>query len=161
MKKLSLLLLLVPYTLFAPEYDYPFDGYHVQDILLDAIIKVESGGNAAAINSSENAVGILQIRPIMIAEANRLVGYEKYSLQDRTSPDISKEIWYMVQSLRNPEYDFESACNLWNAGHVQSDLCEGYIDRVNSVIAKKLLHNVTITTVTTSSDQDSQSHCEL
>ena len=44
------------------------------DDVIDALIKVESSGNAAAFNESENAIGVLQIRPIMVKDYNRIYG---------------------------------------------------------------------------------------
>jgi len=40
--------------------------------LLAAIIMIESGGNDLAYNKREDACGCLQIRPIMVAEFNRI-----------------------------------------------------------------------------------------
>ena len=45
----------------------------VTDVII-AIEKVESNGNPYAINKKENALGCLQIRPIMIADYNRITG---------------------------------------------------------------------------------------
>jgi hypothetical protein len=41
-----------------------------------AIEKVESNQNPYAINKKENALGCLQIRPIMIADYNRITGQD-------------------------------------------------------------------------------------
>ena len=45
----------------------------VTDVII-AIEKVESNQNPYALNVKENAVGCLQIRPIMIADYNRITG---------------------------------------------------------------------------------------
>ena len=44
------------------------------DDVIDALIQVESSGKPAAFNESENAIGVLQIRPIMVKDYNRIYG---------------------------------------------------------------------------------------
>ena len=56
----------------------------MQDPLIAAIIQVESGGDTLAYNAKEDAVGCLQIRPIMVREVNRLVGKDSFTLDDRS-----------------------------------------------------------------------------
>ena len=41
--------------------------------LIAILISIESGGDINAINHEENAVGALQIRPIMIRQVNKIV----------------------------------------------------------------------------------------
>ena len=57
--------------------------------ILIMLIAIESGGNSEAVNASENAVGVLQIRPIMVKEVNRILelnGQDKvYVYNDRWS----------------------------------------------------------------------------
>jgi hypothetical protein len=48
-------------------------GATMTDLLL-ALEKVESNGNEIAYNESEKALGCLQIRPIMLADYNRIYG---------------------------------------------------------------------------------------
>jgi hypothetical protein len=52
----------------------------IEDPLIAAIIQVESGGDTLAYNSKEDAVGCLQIRPIMVREVNRLLGKDSFTL---------------------------------------------------------------------------------
>lgn len=87
-----------------------------REITLQSIITVESKGDASAYNAKEDAVGILQIRPIMLRHANKIIGFEKYTLDDRWSKDKSIEIFWTVQEYYNPDIDLEQACHLWNAG---------------------------------------------
>ena len=42
--------------------------------LIDALVAVESRGNAAAVGDSGKALGILQIHATMVADANRIAG---------------------------------------------------------------------------------------
>jgi hypothetical protein len=81
-----------------------------------AIAMVESELNPDIVNHSENAAGFLQIRPIMVREANRIVGYKKYTLKDRFSAPKSIEIFLVVQAFHNPELNLKKACFIWNGG---------------------------------------------
>ena len=87
-----------------------------KELMLQAIITVESNGKLDAYNKREQAVGILQIRPIMLKHANKIIGYEKYSLEDRWSKDKSIEIFWIVQESHNPTMSLDQACHIWNAG---------------------------------------------
>ncbi len=87
-----------------------------KEALINSIIHVESRGNPFAYNKEEEAVGILQIRPIMLNHANEIVGYKRFSLEDRWCPEKSKEIFWVVQNDGNPGMFLDQACHLWNAG---------------------------------------------
>jgi hypothetical protein len=88
--------------------------------LISAMIMVESGGNPNAFNPKEDAAGVLQIRPIMVAELNRL-GIE-FSLDDRYSRTKSVEAfekWVEIKNYTNPEV----IARKWNggpSGHLKS-----------------------------------------
>lgn len=84
--------------------------------LLNTFIWQESRGDAKAFNKSENAAGILQIRPIMVREANSIVGYEKFKNSDRFDKNKSIEIFWTVQNYHNPKLYFDQAAHFWNAG---------------------------------------------
>ena len=95
MKELSFLVLV---SLFLPT------GYPVGEIiatkdtkLIDAIMYVESRGDSMAYNRGEDAVGVLQIRPIMLREVNRLLGYDRYNLKDRWSKAKSIEMFEIIR----------------------------------------------------------------
>lgn len=89
-----------------------------KDRLLGAVIFVESRYTAGIIKKDESAVGILQIRPIMIEDVNRICRLlhdpRRYYLEDRLSVEKSIEIWYIVQQWYNPQYDLTLACKVWN-----------------------------------------------
>lgn len=80
--------------------------------------------NDYAINRTENAVGQFQIRPIMVDEVNRIVGWKKFRLRDRHSYEKSTEMFWIYQNKWNPmptnKQDFklwaERALRFWN-GH--------------------------------------------
>lgn len=82
--------------------------------LAHAFAVVESNDNPKAINHRENAVGLLQIRPIMVRQANQIVGEELYELSDREDSLVSLGIFHTVMSELNPELDVDKAIDIWN-----------------------------------------------
>jgi soluble lytic murein transglycosylase-like protein len=83
--------------------------------LIDAIIYVESRGDINAYNAKENAVGCLQIRPIMLREVNRLLGYNKYKLTDRWNKEKSIQMFNVIKKHTTNPTDEKLARN-WNGG---------------------------------------------
>jgi hypothetical protein len=86
---------------------------------LTAIIKTEKPHTIQQARKAylrENAVGILQIRPIMVRACNQIAGYNKYTLKDRNDSIKSVEMFFLFQDRHNLEYNFERACYLWNGG---------------------------------------------
>ncbi len=83
--------------------------------LVDAIMYVESRGDSMAYNKREDAVGVLQIRPIMLREVNRLLGYDKYTLKDRWSKAKSIEMFEVIREHTTNPTDEKLARN-WNGG---------------------------------------------
>ena len=88
----------------------------IEDPLIAAIIQVESGGDTLAYNSKEDAVGCLQIRPIMVREVNRLVGKDSFTLYDRWSKAKSIQMFNVIRSHTNNPTDEKLARN-WNGGY--------------------------------------------
>ena len=85
------------------------------DPLIMAIIQVESGGDTLAHNIKEDAAGVLQIRPIMVAEVNRLVGKNSFTLSDRWSVYKSIAMFNVIRShTHNPTN--EKLARNWNGG---------------------------------------------
>lgn len=88
--------------------------------LILAMIQVESRGNDSAYNKREDAVGCLQIRPIMLRECNRilsLMGVDKeYTLEDRWSRTKSIEIFYVVNNHHHKNGTYEEIARAWNGG---------------------------------------------
>ncbi len=86
--------------------------------VMDAIIQVESRGNARAVNG--NQVGCMQITPICVKECNIILKgrnqSKRYTLNDRFSVERSKEMFMLIQSHHNPENDVEVAIRSWNGG---------------------------------------------
>jgi hypothetical protein len=82
--------------------------------LAHAFAVVESNDNPRAVNHRENAVGLLQIRPIMIRQANLIVGEDLYELSDRHDSLVSIAIFHTVMSELNPTLDVDKAIDIWN-----------------------------------------------
>jgi len=87
-----------------------------QNTLLSAIIQVESGGDPNAIGDGGRAVGILQIHPIMVKDVNRILGHERYTLEDRYSPEKSIEMFWIYTNHYSPHESDEVVARRWNGG---------------------------------------------
>lgn len=88
--------------------------------VIDAIIEVESEGDAKAVDKGGKSCGILQITPILVKECNRILELRKsskrYVMNDRFSVQKSKEMFLLYQSYYNPENNVELAIRTWNGG---------------------------------------------
>jgi len=82
-----------------------------------ALISIESGGDVAAVGDGGRAVGILQMWPVAVAEANRLEGIEArregrtartWTDADRRDPEASREMcavtlrWHYRRGVVDP-----------------------------------------------------------
>jgi len=97
-------------------YDRPIEQPIAIDTLLMAVMAVESNFDTMAYNEKENAVGVLQIRPIMVREVNRLLGEDKYTLKDRWSKAKSIEMFNILRSHLKGASD-EQIARTWNGGY--------------------------------------------
>ena len=88
----------------------------IEDKLIAAIIQVESGGDTLAYNLKEDAVGCLQIRPIMVREVNRLLGKDSFKLKDRWSKAKSIQMFKVLRSNLKGASD-EQIARTWNGGY--------------------------------------------
>jgi len=91
--------------------------------LLEALIEVESRGNENAVGDrhlSRPSVGVLQIRPIMVREVNRILKKQnikiKYTLDDRYSKDKSIEMFMVWKINHHPNDNDEVIARCWNGG---------------------------------------------
>jgi hypothetical protein len=93
--------------------------YPVEEVQLDplvrAIIYVESRGNDSAVGDNGRSVGCLQIQPIAVREANRLLGRDEYCLEDRWSRSRSIEMFNVIRD-RTPFKTDEKIARNWNGG---------------------------------------------
>jgi hypothetical protein len=88
------------------------------NLLIAALIAVESGGDANAVNG--DAVGILQLRPIFVDEANRLMQLYGSQLQfdyqarkDVESSKVIVKVWFR-HNLKN--HSLQECVRKFNAG---------------------------------------------
>lgn len=108
------------------------------DYLVNAMIVIESSGDSMAYNYSTDAAGILQIRPIMVREVNRLLkdnNFDKiYSLDDRFNRTKSIDMFHIWRTLKHPDDDFEVLARCWNGGPqgYKSHLTIEYWNRVKN-----------------------------
>lgn len=87
--------------------------------LLEAMIQVESRGNEAAIGDTHMdvpSIGVLQIRPIMVKEVNRILGKEVYTLEDRASREKSIEMFEVWKNHHHKNSSDEKIARCWNGG---------------------------------------------
>jgi hypothetical protein len=99
--------------------------------VMDAIIQVESRGNAKAHNPIGDCAGILQITPCLVSECNKILKEKKSTKRytydkkgktrssrwdDRYSVEKSKEMFVLLQEHFNPEHNIEKAIRCWNSG---------------------------------------------
>lgn len=93
------------------------------DTLVIALIYVESRGKENAIGDTHlgsPSVGVLQIRPIMVREINRILKRKKsdkrFKLKDRFSREKSIEMFHIWQSYHLPNSSDEVIARCWNGG---------------------------------------------
>ena len=107
--------------------------------VLKAIAYVESKNNPKAVCGDQ--VGLLQIRPIMVKDCNRILekrgSRKRYTLRDRYSVSKSKEMFILYQSHYNPKGNVERAIRLWNGGNGYSiRATQGYYTKVKNQMKK-------------------------
>ncbi len=92
--------------------------------LVNALIHVESRGNDSIIGDKHlpgnEAVGALQIRPIMVREVNRILKLqgktERFKLKDRFDRKQSIRMFMIWKGFHHPDNDFEKIARNWNGG---------------------------------------------
>lgn len=86
------------------------------DLLWEAVAIEESQQNPLAKNPYSSASGYYQLLRGYVAEANQILGYDKYSYNDRFSKEKSREMIEVVQSYYNPKKDIKKAIRLHRVG---------------------------------------------
>lgn len=107
--------------------------------VLKGIAYVESKNNPRAVSGDQ--VGLLQIRPILVRDCNRILekrgSSKRYSLRDRYNPAKSREMFILYQSHYNPKGSVERAIRLWNGGSGYSvRATQGYYQKVKKAMRK-------------------------
>ena len=83
---------------------------------LDAIEYVESKGNINAIGDNGQAIGCMQIHPIMIRDVNRILRRNEYTLDDRYDRNKSRQIWQSDMNHYCKDMSLENMARNWNGG---------------------------------------------
>lgn len=93
------------------------------ELLIEAMIQVESRGDSLAVGDRHlevPSVGVLQIRPIMVKEVNRILKKysepAKYTLEDRYSREKSIEMFRIWKAWHHSQSTFEKIARCWNGG---------------------------------------------
>ena len=105
--------------------------------VLKALATVESRNNPKAVSGDQ--VGLLQIRPILVKDCNRILerrgSNKRYTLRDRYNPVKSREMFVIYQSQYNPKGNVERAIRLWNGGSGYTvRATQGYYNKVRRVM---------------------------
>ena len=83
------------------------------ELFTQALIWVESKGDSKAVGKLDD-IGVLQIRPIIVEDCNRILGYERFTLTDRLDSLKSVEMFNIIQDHYNREHDLHFALKIWN-----------------------------------------------
>lgn len=119
LKELRVLVLLsmMAFTAFSMNAKNENDEFDWSPVV-DAIIHVESRGNASARNGQY--VGVLQISPVLVKAVNQVLkakgSSKRYSLKDRYSERKSREMFEIFMSYYNPSNSVEKAIRMWKGG---------------------------------------------
>ena len=92
--------------------------------LIEALIQVESRGNDSAIGDrhlvGNEAIGALQIRPIMVREVNRILKIKKsekrFKMSDRWDREKTIEMFLIWKDFHHRDDSFETIARNWNGG---------------------------------------------
>ena len=113
--------------------------------LIEAMAFIESGGNPNAIgdlNLGTPSVGLLQIRPIMVREVNRILknqGLEKrFRNKDRKDSTKSIEMFNIWADTYHLNSSYEKMARNWNGGP------KGYMNKRTEHYWKKIQNYITL-----------------
>lgn len=98
--------------------------YDKWETFIKALIQVESRGDSNAVGIKDD-VGILQITPVYVKEVNRILGKDKYNLNDRYNAEKSIQMFKILQNYYNPNHSIEKAIKLHNP-----TACIDYHDKI-------------------------------
>lgn len=93
----------------------------VPEAVIDALVKVESGGDANAVGDNGNALGILQIWEVVVVDVNDNYGTD-YDHEDAFDPAKAKEICrkylgiYATEKRLGRVPTAEDYARIWNGG---------------------------------------------
>lgn len=92
--------------------------------LIQALIQVESNGieniKGDLHLKGGPSIGVLQIRPVMVREVNRILKIlkikKRFKLKDRYDREKSIEMFVIWRDFHHPDGDFETIARNWNGG---------------------------------------------
>lgn len=129
-----------PISLALIEFDSVYCNYNIQeqneleynfntmsndelDKLIAALIQVESGGNDSVVGDThlaEYSIGVLQIRPVMVNEVNRILRINNidyaFTLDDRYNREKSIQMFHIWREYHHKNSSFEKIARNWNGG---------------------------------------------
>ena len=95
--------------------DRPMCGSAHRLALILAFATVESGCDENAVGPTDD-LGWLQITPVLVRDCNRILGYERYTFEDRLDRECSEQMFRIIQDHYNPSWDLSAAARRWNPG---------------------------------------------
>lgn len=104
------------FVLFSAHNIYAYNEKENFSKLITAIGHVESQGNTRLVSDCGKFIGYLQISKIVVDDCNRIIGKNKYRYEHRFDKKRSVEMFYIIQSYYNPDFDIEKAIRIWNGG---------------------------------------------
>jgi hypothetical protein len=102
----------------------------IYDVLVKAIVQVESSGNRYAFNEKEGAYGCFQIRECRLKDYNAVTGL-KLTLNDMYDYEISRKVFLFYTKGRS----FEIISRAWCSGESgKLKYSQAYWDKVKQLI---------------------------
>ena len=110
--------------------------------IIAMLIMIESGGDENAVGDNVQAIGCLQIHPIMVEEVNRILKIngmtKRYDLNDRLKVKESKDmcrVFLVQQQARHRNKigrypDFETLALSWQSGGIFNKPSENYRKKI-------------------------------
>ena len=86
------------------------------DAMIVAFAVQESNTTENAVSDCGKYVGCIQMSKIMVDEANRILGYDNFTHDDRFVWDSCARMFEIVQTYHNPTLDIDKAITIWNKG---------------------------------------------
>ena len=99
-----------------PIIDNPITQQDTLDAMIVAFAVQESNTTENAVSDCGKYVGCIQMSKIMVDEANRILGYDNFTHDDRFIWDSCARMFEIVQTYHNPTLDIDKAITIWNKG---------------------------------------------
>lgn len=96
--------------------------------ILYSIALRESSFDPDTFNRKDKSAGLLGERRIFVRDANRILGYNKFTYTDRYSLYRSIEMAIIVINHYVPDWDHKKICKRWNKGSNYWNLIQTEID---------------------------------